>query len=112
MGYSGYLLITAGQARWGHPLATLAHLHFLSGWFFAEVVTDGFAACDKICRCVANCRFQLRHFSQVGCSEQLSGGSSYVSRSMSPFIFSKVQVPPVTLLEAAACCHQLHSWNS
>lgn len=53
----------AGQARWGLPPAILSYLPFLSGWFSRDVVTDGFAACDKIYRCVANCRFQLRHFS-------------------------------------------------
>lgn len=71
-GYSGYLLILLARLNGSLPLAILTHLPSLSEWFSVNVVTDGFAAFDKIRRCVANCRPQLRLFSQVGHLEQLS----------------------------------------
>lgn len=68
------------------------------------MVTDGFAAFDKIRRCVDNCSLPLRLFSSanallfhVGVTLCLPSGSGATR---------------VTLLQATACCHQLHSWNS
>lgn len=75
-----------------------------SEWFSMNVVTDGFAAFDKIHRCVGNCRLQLRLFSSentllfdVGVTLCLPSGSGATR---------------VTILQATACCYQLHSWNS
>lgn len=88
----------AGQVEWESSTCILTHLPSLTEWFSMNVVTDGFVAFDKICRCVANCRPQLRLLSQVGHSEQLSPvGTLLVSCRYHP------------LSSTWSRCHQSHS---
>lgn len=90
----------------------LSHLPS-SEWFSVNVFTDGFASFSKICRCIAT-QAPTEAF-LMGCSEQLSPVGMLLYKFLVGVTLCFPHGPGATrviFLQVAACCHQLHSWNS